>query len=380
MSNSLSSIIPMILANALVTFRNNSITASLVNRGYDSDFKKKGNTINVPYYNSPTVQDITAGRGNENTPSDVEASSIAIVLNKWKEVKIQFSDKDLKEIEQGRPSEALNKAVIALADYVDSFVLNDMGVSGFNTVGTVGSALSDPTKLVDASVFLGKENVPKRGRSTLINPTVAGAFIKDTNLSEVDKAGSAEALRDATVGRLYSFNNYETNNLDDFVGGTLNDGTDKSALVSTDTAVGANTIGFDESTLTGTLVKGDIFTLAGDTQQYVVTADATASANAISVTFTPSLKVATTDGVAVSFVADYTNAGVAFHEDSYVFASAPVAIDFTGGNLVQSHTDPVSGITFTYEVERVGKSTEHSLSILFGGKVVKPQGLVRLVS
>ena len=380
MANDITGLIPKILTEAAVIFRNNSITANLVNRGYDGEFRKKGDTINVPSYAAPSVQDITAGRGNENTPSNVVSANVAVTLSEWKEVKIQFSDKELKQIEEGRPSEALETAVIALADHVDGYVLAQIGAKGYNTVGTAGSAFVDPTLMVDASVFLGNENVPKRDRYSMINPTVAGAFIKDTNLSEVNKAGNDESLRDAEVGRLYSFDNYETNNLTDFVGGTLSDGTSKDALVAANAAIGATSISFDEITLTGTLVEGDVFLIAGDTQEYVVTTGGTAATNAITVSFAPALKVAATDGDAVSFQADYTAAGLSFHKDAYIFGSAPVSIDFVGGNLVEMFTDPVSGITFTYEVERVGKSTEHSLSILYGGEVLKSEGIVRLLS
>jgi hypothetical protein len=94
----------------------------------------------------------------------------------------------------------------------------------------------------------------------------------------------------------------------------------------------------------------------------------------------PANKVAAADGDAVTFVDDYTAAGLAYQEDAYIFGSAPVKIDFSGGNIVESFTDPVSGITFTYEVERVNKNTEHSLSILYGGEALKREGIVRLLS
>lgn len=381
MANTLTDLVPKILTEAAIVYRNNSITANLINRGYDTEFRKQGDTINVPSFTSPAVQNVTAGRGNENTPTDITGSNVAITLDAWKEVKIQFTDLELKKIEEGRPSEALEKAVIALADHVDTFILSDMAVKGYGAVGTAGSAFSDPATLVDARTLLGNNNVPMRNRNVSINPTVAGAFIKDTNLSESDKFGGSEVLKDAIIGRLYGFDIAETNNLTDFVGGTLSDGTNKAALVGTaGAAVGATSITLDETTLTGTVVEGDIFTIAGDTQQYVVTAGATAAANAITISFQPALKVATTDGDAVTFVVDYTAAGLAYQEDAYIFGSAPVKIDFSGGNIVESFTDPVSGITFTYEVERVNKNTEHSLSILYGGEALKREGIVRLLS
>lgn len=380
MANTLTDLVPKILTEAAIIYRNNSITANLVNRGYDSEFRKQGDTINVPSFTAPSVQDITAGRGNENTPTNITGSNVSIQLTSWKEVKIQFTDLELKQIEEGRPSEALEKAVIALADYVDAFILNDMAKKGFSTAGTAGSAFSDPATLVDARTKMSMNNVPMRSRSVSINPTVAGAFIKDTNLSESDKFGGSEVLRDAIIGRLYGFDIAETNNLTNFVGGTLSNGTTKAALVAANTAVGATSIGLDAVSLSGTLVEGDIFTIAGDTQEYVVTTGGTAAANALTVSFQPALKIAATDGAVVTFVANYTAAGLAFHQDAYIFGSAPVKIDFPGGNIVESFTDPISGITFTYEVERVNKNTEHSLSILYGGQALKREGIVRLLS
>lgn len=378
--NELSVLIPRILATAAIIFRNNSITANLVNRGYDAEFRKVGDTINVPTFSSPTVQDVVAGRGNENTASAVVATNTPVTLNQWKEVKIAFTDLDLKKIDEGRPSEALEKAVIALVDHVDSFVLNQMILSSYSTAGTVGVPFADPSKLVDGWVKMGDKNVPKRDRFAMVRPLVAGAFLKDDNLSDSSKFGTDEALKDAMIGRLYGFDIGETNNIIDFVGGTLSNGSTKAALVASNTAIGAKTITFDSPTLTGTLVKGDIFTVAGDTQEYVISANATASANSITVSFEPALVVAADDGDAVTFVANHTVAGIEFQKEGYIFGSAPVKIDFTGGNLVESFTDPLSGITFTYEVERVNKSTEHSLSILYGGNVLKSEALVRLLS
>lgn len=380
MSNTMTALIPKILTDAAVIFRNNSITANLVNRGYDAEFQQKGNTINVPNYTSAAVQDVTPGRGNENTPTDIVAANVPVVLDQWKEVKIQFTDKELKEIESGRPSEALRKSVITLVDYVDTWALNLMYVGSFSTAGTAASAFSDPATLVDGRTKLGLNNVPIRDRRSIINPTVAGAFIKDANLSDVSQAGNPDALRDATIGRLYGSDIYESNGLTNFTGGTLSDGTSKDALIAATCAVGATSITFDESTLTGTLVAGDIFTKAGDTQEYVVTTGSTASANSITVSFQPANKIAGADGDAVTFLANQTAAGVLFHESAFIFGSAPTSIEFTGGNLVQAFTDPLSNITFTYEVERVNKNTEHSLSILYGGDILKREGLVRLMS
>ena len=71
---------------------------------------------------------------------------------------------------------------------------------------------------------------------------------------------------------------------------------------------------------TGNPIVGDLFTVAGDTSEYVVTAVTGASP----ITFSPSAKVAWADNAAVTFVADHV-ANIAGHpnglaQDSGAFA------------------------------------------------------------
>ena len=85
--------------------------------------------------------------------------------------------------------------------------------------------------------------------------------------------------------------------------GTLSNGTGMLAKVNDATyTVGDFTVDIDDTSLTGTVVAGDIFTVAGDAQQYVVTAGATASGNAIAgMAFTPASKVAWADDAVITF-------------------------------------------------------------------------------
>jgi hypothetical protein len=101
-------------------------------------------------------------------------------------------------------------------------------------------------------------------------------------------------LREGTIKRALGFDWAVDGYLPTFTGGTLSNGTGKLALINdASVAVGDTSVPMDSGTLTGTLVVGDLFTVAGDDQQYVVTAAATASSNAIaSVSFSPAAKVA----------------------------------------------------------------------------------------
>ena len=379
MANNISKIIPLILTQALLDFRNNSVTANLVNRNFDDVFRKKGDTINIPNYNTGTVQDVVTGRGNEGTPSDVIANTVPVTFEHWKKIDIQLDDFELKKIEDGRVSEILQKQVIGLVDYVDSWLLLKLQESGYNIAGAVGSPI-DTNAFVDGGGFLSKENVPMRGRSAIVSVDTSNTLIKDQKIVELDKSGSPEALRDARVSRLFSFDLYNNNNLEDFSGGTLTNGTAKTADTATALVGGETTILLEDTTLTGTLVKGDVFSISGKDGYYVVTADTVASGNQISVNISPAIRESVTVGTAVNFVADHENSGILLQEEAFVFATAPLVPSFTGGNIVETQTDPKSGISLTLEVERVNKTTIYSISILYGGNVIRPEGICRLVS
>ncbi len=86
-----------------------------------------------------------------------------------------------------------------------------------------------------------------------------------------------------------------------------NAGTVVSTLaVDGTTAAGQASINLDATRVTGTLVQGATFTIAGNATTYTVAADVTASSNALAgVTFTPVLAAEAADDAAVTITQAY---------------------------------------------------------------------------
>jgi len=145
-------------------------------------------------------------------------------------------------------------------------------------------------------------------------------------------------------------------------------------------AVGDTSVPMDAGSLTGTVVVGDIFTVAGDTQQYVVTANATASGNALAaVSFAPAAKVAWADDAAVTFVASHTP-NLAFQRGAFALATAPFeTVDPSLGVMTQSFVDPLSGLTLRLEVSRQYKQTRWEWDVLYGVKTVRAELAARIM-
>ena len=132
--------------------------------------------------------------------------------------------------------------------------------------------------------------------------------------------------------------------------------------------------------VTSALGAGDVFSVAGDSQTYVVvTAGALATNDQDITLFQPAAKVAWANDAAVTLRASHV-INLGFHRDAFAFANAPFddpALRGLGA-IVESAVDPVSGLTLRLEVSREHKRTRFSYDILFGCALVRPELAVRL--
>lgn len=88
----------------------------------------------------------------------------------------------------------------------------------------------------------------------------------------------------------------------------VNPASTSALMVMGAASAGATTINLDAAAVTGRLIAGDSFTIAGDATVYSLDAAVNANANAFAgVTFTPALALAAADNAAVtvSFTADH---------------------------------------------------------------------------
>ena len=140
---------------------------------------------------------------------------------------------------------------------------------------------------------------------------------------------------------------------------------------------GESTVNIDDTSLSGTVVIGDLFTVAGDTQVYTVTANATAATNAIAgMAFTPTSQVAWADDAVITFKASHT-ANLAFHRDAFALVTAP--LESGGMGDIMSIQDPVTGLILRLEQRRDYKQTTWEFDILYGVKTVRPELAARIL-
>lgn len=84
MANTLTTVIPQLLAQGLLALRQNAVMPRLVNRSYSVDAAQKGSVVNIPIPSAVTAAAVTAAitvpANADQTPTQAQ-----ITLNQWYE-------------------------------------------------------------------------------------------------------------------------------------------------------------------------------------------------------------------------------------------------------------------------------------------------------
>jgi P22 coat protein - gene protein 5 len=203
-------------------------------------------------------------------------------------------------------------------------------------------------------------------------------------LTYSSESGTSEALREGMVTRAVGFSIAENQNVPTITA-------TQSGLAPTTTAVAAAALAGSEvislNNGAGALptqlpAQGALFTIAGDTQQYAIAEindnePLDVGATSMKVRISPALKLPAAANAALTFLGAHT-ANVAFARNAVVFASRPLLDINAGGDIIESISDPITGVTFRLELVRQNKQTYFSLDCLWGSKVIRPEQVVRI--
>lgn len=383
MANTLTAVIPQLLAQGLMALRENAIMPLLVNRDLEGMAARKGATIDVPIPSAITAVAVTPGPTPPAT-ADIAPTSVPIPLDQWFEAPFYLTDQDVMEAMDGTIPMEASEAIKALANNVDVFIMNLFpGIySQAGTPGTVPFA-TDTTDATDMRKLLHNTLAPPGDRRVVLDPDAEANALNLRAFQDASWSASAEAIMNGNLNRKLGFQWFMDQNAPSHTNGTMTDTATMSCLIMDATIVLGQTVTTcDETSLVGTVTIGDIFTVAGDPQQYVITANATAAANAITLTHQPGAQVAWADDAQVTFaggIAETYAINLGFHRDAFAFASRPLVDSADGlGNQMASIADPISGLALRLEVSREHKRTRFSYDILYGAALVRPELATRL--
>jgi len=320
-----------------------------ITRDYDDSFAKSGakigDSLKIRQPNQYTVRS-----GATLSAQDTTEQSTTLQISSQKGVDVNFSSAELTLSLDDFSKRILDPAMSVLAPNIEADALS-MYKDVYNSVWNGGSAATY-NKALDCRVKLQNALAPPSDRTMLLDPAAMADVIKDIKTLFNDQASIAKQFREGMVGRAAGFDWGENTLLPSHTRGAG----DTAYVVNTSTGITSGTATITVATGTGSILKGDVFTVAGvyevhqetkantgRLQQFVCTADYAGGAGAVSVSPTPITSGALQNVVIVSAGAGKAvtisgtastavQTGLAFQKGAFAFATAdlvmPSGVDF----------------------------------------------------
>jgi len=383
MSNTLGNYDPQFYANeALIHLQKALGMAGRVHRGYDATPQQKGSTINITRPSTFTATDVNTSTGG--TTATLEPENIQIELDTWKEVKFALTDKELTFTKEKIITDHISPAAYALADAIDQSLCKLYKKIPWTSSITATPAVTDIT---NARKVLFNNKVPMGNRlHMMVDGAVEAGLLALSAFATTSGSGAAgeEAQLRGTLGTRYGFEVFANQNVQEHTSGTAAD-----TAGALNAAIAAGDTEFVVKSLTdGQAFKiGDVLTISGDDQKYVLTADATVASNSITAKVYPAIQAAADEDTVVTMVLPSgsglaKNQCLAYHEHAFALAMAPLStIGAEVGARIASAIDPVSGITLRSRMWYDGDTStvKIGLDALWGVKCLNPNLAVRCI-
>jgi len=383
-SNVLTNIMPKILARGLLSFREQVTMARVVNRDYGSEAKKKGETIDIPISVAQAVTDVTP---SNTKPSLVDGAPdlVQITLANWRQSAFHLKDDEMVKIDKSRHFMPMHvhESIRALAGDVNAKLHAEYkGV--YNHVGVAATTpfASTASEIVLARKKLNQTQTPKASRRFVMDYDAEANALLLSTFADAEKTADGGAVKiQGEVGRKYGFDNLTDDAVLTHTAGSIT--VAAAVTVTTVEPIGEKVINMTTGIGDAiNLLEGDLITISGQTQQYVVTADATIGASTTgNISIEPGLEVATAGGETLTLVATHV-VNLAFHREAFAFANRPLVentIALALGSKIISATDPDTGISLRLEVSRVHKAVVWEFDVLYGCGLPRPYAAPRVL-
>jgi len=351
MSNSLLTI-DMITRKALEILENNLVITRNVNRQYDDSFAvegaKIGSTLRIRLPDRALVTD-----GAALQVQDDNEQYTTLTVSSQKHIGVNFTSAELTMQLDDFAERVLKPRISQLASSVDNDVANAYkGI--YQSVGTPGTTPSTSLVLLQANQKLNEMAAPMQNRYATVNPAANAGLVEGMKGLFNPVSTISKQFKNGLMGEgILGFDEMSmSQSIVQHTTGTRS-ATASLTIGSTVSTQGATTVAINGDTGSATFKAGDVFTIAGvyavnpqtrqstgSLQQFVVTADATASSgNWSSVSISPALytssnALATVDsfpqsGAAVTVVGSASTTypqNLAYHRDAIAFATADLLL------------------------------------------------------
>jgi len=338
----------------------------------------KGDVVRASFTRTATVVDVSESMTiPEGTDQTVDNKTLTI--SNTRAVQIPYTGEDVRHLNNGIGFETvygdqIAQAMRALVNEIEADVATEAYKNASRAFGTAGTTpfASNFSEVAELRQILADNGMPMNdGQASMVLNTVAGTNLRQlAQLQKANEAGGTDLLRQGVLLDLQGLMLRESAQVQSHTKGT-----GASYLVNdASSAIGDTTIAADGGS--GTVLAGDIITINGDTNKYVVNTALSGGSFAIG---SPGLRAAAADDAAITVGNSYT-ANVAFHRRALELAIRPLAEPPSSlASDTMTVSDATSGLTFTVSVYPGYHKSMIEVSVAWGVKAWKPDFIATLL-
>lgn len=386
MANTLTDLMPDMYAALDIVSREMVGFIPAVNRNSTAERAALGQSVRVPITPAATTATNTPAVTAPDT-GDVVMTNVNIQITKSKHSPVRFNGEETLGLRNAGTFGTIVRdrfygAMRALVNEIEADLWTEAYQSasrGFGTAGTTPFATAANMSDFAGVARILEENGASRSDLQLVLGHAAIGNLRglQSGLFKVNEAGANDMLRNGMTDRVMNFALRHSDAV-----GIHTKGAGTGALINNGAteAIGQTSLTYDTLTVNTTgIIAGDIVTVAGDTNKYVVQTTTTATSGEL-VIGAPGLKAAAADNAALTVGNNYT-ANVAFARSAIVLATRAPAQPERGDaatDVVQI-TDPVTGIVFEMaEYKQFHQSVIH-VRAAWGFKAIKEAHIALLL-
>jgi len=266
---------PSIIAKAAVRILDNELVmANRVYRGYEDEFGKKvngydiGDTITIRKPNQFTVRSVIAA-----SVQDVTEGKLTMVANNIRGVDFQFTSQQLTLNISELAERVIKPAMVQLANAIDAAVMAEFfrvpTWMGMPAAGTPDAPVDSFVKFARGTERLDQYACPQDDRSAVLSPESNWALAGSQTALFLQSVGQP-AYRTGEIGTIGGVKTYMSQNVPTFTRGTATGGLVNGAgqavtyatVKDTESVPGTQSLITDTWTISSTIPKGTVFTIA----------------------------------------------------------------------------------------------------------------------
>jgi hypothetical protein len=212
-------------ARILDNLSRKAVAGGVVNRDYEGDIRRAGDSVKITNFVDPTIGTYTAH--TDITIEDVDDATQSLLINQQKYFAFEVDDiEKAQSVDGGKVLRtSIDRASYGLKNTLDSFVLTTMAAGASASApdhqiaeATISTASGAYDAIVSWGVLLDSADVPEEDRFAVVTPAFYGLILKDTRFIAAGDAAGAAARANGRVGEAAGFSLYKSNNLPDGAG------------------------------------------------------------------------------------------------------------------------------------------------------------------